>query len=133
MGGRTIGINRHYLNQFELANKIQQMFFADGYEPSVIMSMRPIYLDANISRFELNILGQQQIYRHGPSQALKIEWPSTILDSSISYQFEDYYNLRTGEKFSGPWSLFRFIDKYPLQATKLGNCLLYTSPSPRDV
>ena len=119
--GRTIGVNRRYLKQFELADDIKKLFFSNQYEPRFAMSMRPIYLDANVSRFELNIMGQRQIYRHGPAQALNVEWPATILDSSVTYQFEDYYNARNGRNFQGPWSLFRFIDKHPLQNTKFGN------------
>ncbi|MDX1693225.1 MAG: type VI secretion system membrane subunit TssM [Ketobacteraceae bacterium] len=119
--GYSLAVNRHYLAQFERAQKIQELFFSDGDNPAVGFSTRPVYLDANVSRFEINMLGERQVYRHGPPRLMEIRWPSGTLDSAISFQFEDYYNARAGDRVDGPWSLFRFLDKYPLEPTRHGN------------
>ena len=46
-------------------------------------SLRPLYLDANVSRFELDMLGERMQYRHGPSQKTKVSWPADQLVSDI--------------------------------------------------
>ena len=119
--GYSLGINRHYLAQFERADQIRELFFAGGSEPALSFSTRPVYLDANVSRFELSLLGERQIYRHGPAQLMEVHWPPRSLESSVAYQFEDYYNAKEGDRVDGPWSLFRFLDKYPLESTRHGN------------
>ncbi|PCJ44642.1 MAG: type VI secretion system membrane subunit TssM [Moraxellaceae bacterium] len=120
VGNRTIGLSKKSLAQFEQAAEIRRVFFASGDEPSLQFSMRPLYLDANVSRFELDMLGQQMRYRHGPSQKSQVSWPADQLLSDISFEFEDYYGARTGEKSEGVWSLFRFIDAHPLKRSSYG-------------
>ncbi len=115
VGNRTIGLSNRSLAQFEQAAEIRRIFFASGDEPIVQFSLRPLYLDANVSRFELDMLGERMQYRHGPSQKTKVSWPADQLVSDIHFEFEDYYGARTGAKSDGVWSLFRFIDKHPLK------------------
>lgn len=115
VGNRTIGLSKKSLQQFEQAAEIRRVFFASGDEPTVQFSLRPLYLDANVSRFELDMLGQRMQYRHGPSQKSKVDWPGDQLMSDIAFEFEDYYGSRTGSKSEGVWSLFRFLDTHPLK------------------
>ncbi|OUS31429.1 hypothetical protein A9Q99_02320 [Gammaproteobacteria bacterium 45_16_T64] len=115
VGNRTIGMSVKSLSQFEQAAEIRRVFFSSGDEPALQFSLRPLYLDANVSRFELDMLGQRMQYRHGPSQKSKVNWPGDQLMSDIRFEFEDYYGARTGDRSEGVWSLFRFLDLHPLR------------------
>lgn len=121
LDGHSLAIGRHALRQFEAVEQIRSQYFHAGETLKVSFAVRPVYLDANVSRFELQMMDQRQVYRHGPAQLLSVDWPASDLTTTMAYQFQDYYNATINDSTEGPWSLFRFIDRYPLANTKHGN------------
>ena len=91
--------------------------FASSDVPSVGFKLRATYLDANINRFELNMLGERLEYRHGPARKNQVSWPSDLGVEAVKYTFEDHYGVQFSGQEQGVWALFRFLDRYPLAKT----------------
>lgn len=112
-----LAIRKQALIAFEQAALIRKVFFVDSDLPQVSFKLRAIYLDANINRFELNLLGEHLEYRHGPARRNEVSWPSTPEAESVRYVFEDHYGIQFSNQVSGEWGLFRFLDQFPLAKT----------------
>lgn len=115
--GQSLALSRRSLAAFEQAENIRKVLFANGDVPSVAFKLRAIYLDANINRFELNMLGERLEYRHGPDRKNDVSWPSVSGVETVKYTFEDHYGVQYSNQVDGVWSLFRFLDRYPLSKT----------------
>ena len=110
--GRTIGLSRESLNTFENADLIKNTFFPGGDKvPKVTFSMKPIYLDANIISFLLEIDGQQLSYRHGPMRSTNLQWPGPDGSSRVRMSFEASSGSHVSRTKEGPWGLFRVLDE----------------------
>jgi len=119
--GKRLPMSRRAIEQFERASEIRQVFFSDGDKPTVNFSLKAQSLDANVSRFDFDFLGERFSYRHGPAKKYQVEWPGDQEQTDIRFEFEDYYGLRTGDGAEGVWSLFRFVDDYPLKKSRYAN------------
>ena len=110
--GRTIGLSRDALNTFENAALIKNTFFPGGDKtPKVTFSMKPTYLDANITSFLLEVDGQQLSYRHGPMRATNLQWPGPDGSSRVRMSFEASSGSQVSRTKEGPWGLFRLLDE----------------------
>jgi len=108
---RNLGLSGPALAQIKRAVDIKQMFFQDGGNlPIIRFSLKPVYLDAGIKRFLLELNGQQLSYQHGPTRSTKVEWPGPEENRQVRLIFE---RLGAGE-FSivkdGPWAWFKMLD-----------------------
>lgn len=120
--GHTIGLYAESLRQFELAAYIFKVFFQSGkQQPDVSFSMRPIYLDATISRFEMQMLGQKLSYRHGPQAYTKLSWPFSDNVNTIKWSFEDVNGARVTKSIEGSWALFKLMHTFPLERTAVSD------------
>ena len=118
--GRSLAISATALRQFELAENIRRVFFKENKDfPSIKYSLRPLYLDSNIARFELKQGDQKVVYRHGPLIATKMTWPGDTDYNIAKISFEDLNGDRVAYKEDGPWAFFRIMDNYKLKTTKL--------------
>ncbi len=120
--GHTLAISNYALKQFERAENIRTVFFKEdrGY-PKIKYSLRPLYLDSNIARFELKQGDQKVTYRHGPLIPSKMSWPGNADYNEAKLMFEDLNGDRVAYKEEGPWAFFRIMDNYELQSTKLND------------
>lgn len=84
------------------------------------MMLRPVYLDANVSRFELRLDDRRLSYRHGPQRPISLEWPVESTAPGLSMSFEDYNGLLTKRTFQGAWSLVRMLDQFKLESGQEG-------------
>ena len=119
--GQSLGLSRKTLAGFEQARRIRRAFFAEGEQPRVDFKLRATYLDANINRFTLNLLGQRLEYRHGPARSRELTWPALDDREQVRYLFEDHYGVQYTGQVSGIWALYRFLDRFPLQPTDYGD------------
>ncbi|WP_027708341.1 type VI secretion system membrane subunit TssM [Zooshikella ganghwensis] len=109
--GQSLGISSRALRMFETGAKIRRVFFQDGAAtPQLNFSMKPVYLDANVARVEVDIDGQKLVYRHGPRVPQKVSWPQEAGESSIL--FEDLNGVRVAFREQGIWSFFRVMDNF---------------------
>jgi type VI secretion system protein ImpL len=66
-------------------------------------------MDATVTRFTLQMDGQNFEYRHGPQQSLPLSWPGRA--GEASFNFEDRGTTIPGLSASGPWAWFRLLEK----------------------
>lgn len=110
--GQTLGLTRAYLTQLQRADKVREILFNNRSEIFAELQLQPIYLDANVSRFDLDMMGERISYRHGPPKITKVTWPANINDAHIAMRFEAYNGQLVTHDITGQWALFRLIDAY---------------------
>jgi len=112
-GAVPIEISGEALRQFERANAIKETFFRGGGDtPSVRFEMRPIGMDATISKFSLNLAGKTIAYSFGPQITEYLEWPGP--DQNAEVRIEMSPPAPGGASMlreRGPWAWFRVLDK----------------------
>jgi type VI secretion system protein ImpL len=104
---------RGLLQQFQTVQRIREIFFKSGAKPEVRFNMTPDSLDANVSRFSLEVDGQTLEYRHGPLQSRSFTWPGAAAGHA-AVEF-DVGNLPNVVSFQGPWAWFRALDQAKIQ------------------
>ena len=120
--GNTLSISNKALKQFERADNIRKVFFKNNRDyPEVTYSLKPLYLDSNIARFEIKQGDQKVIYRHGPLISSKMNWPGNGGFNEARLMFEDLNGDRVAYRENGPWAFFRIMDNYKLQTTRLND------------
>ncbi len=124
---QSIGVSQATLKQFQYAAKIREVFFGGGGElPSVEFNLKPVYLDANVAKFTLNLNGQTNTYRHGPTVTKQFQWPGPDSTGNVRLVFmslNGQLNSHTGE---GPWAWFRTLDKAEIEQKSLADRYLIT-------
>ena len=119
--GQGLALSKRTLARFEQADQIRKVFFFDSDAPQVSFKLRATYLDANINRFELSMLGERLEYRHGPARRNELSWPTDNSQDAIRYVFEDHYGVQFRDQVGGAWALFRLLDRFPLKKTRYGD------------
>lgn len=120
--GFTLAVSNKTLRQFERAENIRKVFFKEKSDhPEINYSLRPMYLDSNITRFEIRQGDQIVTYQHGPLLLSKMIWPGNTDFNEAKIVFEDLHGDRVAYKENGPWAFFRIMDNYELQSTKLND------------
>ena len=118
-GKQSVSISSSTLKQFQNASKIKEIFFqSGGVQPQVRFELKPVYLDANVAKFWLNLEGQQTSYRHGPARAMPFQWPGSQA-GLVRYGFETLDGKQVARSEEGPWAWFRLLDK--MQMTQSAN------------
>ncbi len=113
--GQAIGLSKSTLAQLQRANKIQELFFRNG-QLSVPFVMRPLSLDATVSKFDMT-LGEQHItYRHGPRRPINLQWPTSASDS-VALTLEGQHGMLSSRTEVGPWAWFRVLNSATLNKT----------------
>jgi len=125
-GGHPMGISSGSLRQFERAAKIREIFFSAGPRPKVDFSLKPSYLDANVSRFLLDLDGQKVSYSHGPARTHHLTWPAPDASGRVRIVFEDLDGKRSSLAKEGPWAWFRLLDDMQVKETRQADRFLVT-------
>ena len=100
------------LQQMQGAAAIREAFFQDGGgNPVVHFSLKPVYLDAQVTQFLLNLEGQQFVYRHGPAKFTEARWPGTSGNSQVRIVFEGKDGVQSSRTEEGPWAWFRILEE----------------------
>ncbi|MDD5036735.1 MAG: type VI secretion system membrane subunit TssM, partial [Methylococcaceae bacterium] len=113
---QSLGLSQAAIGEFQLAAKIRDaFFFGTAQTPQVQFDLKPMDLDPNVDSFRLNIEGQEIVYRHGPEQVSRIQWPGPAAGSGVRIAFEmpDKRQLSRGKE--GPWAWFRLLDESSLR------------------
>ncbi len=99
------------LRQFRRAQAIKQTYFqGGGNRPGVRFALKPLYLDAEVSQFLLDIDGQQFTYRHGPARPESAQWPGSAGPPQTRVIFEGG-GQRASLSKEGTWAWFRVLDQ----------------------
>ncbi|WP_455205296.1 type VI secretion system membrane subunit TssM [Kaarinaea lacus] len=117
---RSLGLSRETLRAFENAYTIRNTFFASGDpNPKVTFNLKPTYLDANITRFSLDIDGQKISYSHGPMRTEKLQWPGPDGSSRVRMSFEASSGSHITRTKEGTWAFFRVLDESEIIGSSL--------------
>ena len=109
--GVSLGLPGALLDNFQLAEQIRDAFFQDGgTRPSVQFDLKPVFLSDQLTQFHLDIEGQKNIYRHGPTRAKSARWPNSDGPREVRIIFTDRAGKQTTFKEEGPWGWFRILD-----------------------
>lgn len=104
---------RGLLQQFQTVQRIREIYFKTGPKPEVRFNMTPDSLDANVSRFSLEVDGQILEYRHGPLQSRSFTWPGAAAGhAAVDFEAGNSPNVVA---FQGPWAWFRALDQAKVQ------------------
>jgi len=101
------------LERFRSAARIRDVFFPRGSAgPTLKLTFRPMDLDQDIDRFQLEIDGQTVRYAHGPQVPTIVKWPGPRGSAWI-----EVTPATAGARveYSGPWALFRLLDHAAIQ------------------
>jgi type VI secretion system protein ImpL len=107
------GANAEELERFRAAAKIRDVLFPAGTNrPAFELTFRPLDMDPDIDRLELDIDGQTIRYAHGPLLPVTVKWPGALGHVRIAVT-----PAMTGasEEYAGPWALFRLMDHAALK------------------
>ena len=108
--GVSVGPSLAMLRQFESAKDIREMFFRPGgQESEVRFRLTPTELDADVTRFLLELDGQNVEYRHGPERSVAASWPGQSAGPA-AVTFEMRAGGRPNAAFQGAWAWFRLLD-----------------------
>jgi type VI secretion system protein ImpL len=96
------------LERFRAAARIRDVFFVQGgAHPGLRLTFRPVDMDEDIDRFQLEIDGQTVRYAHGPPEPTTIDWPGARGTARIEVSPAGNGPMPA---YSGPWALFRLLD-----------------------
>ena len=125
--GQSIDISSSQLRQIHYASKIRDVFFrGGGQEPAIKFKLKPVYLDANVSKFTLLLDGQSNVYRHGPMVSRPFQWPGPDTAGRVSLIFESLNGKTSRQLEEGPWAWFRVLDHAKTEQTANANRLKVT-------
>jgi len=117
---KALGLSPVAIRQFQLASKIRDAFFPTGGAiPQVQFELKPVALDARVGTFRLNIEGQELVYRHGPEQLTKFQWPGTNNSAGVRVVFEALDGSQVSRSKEGAWAMFRLFDDFNIEPTAL--------------
>jgi type VI secretion system protein ImpL len=80
------------------------------------LTLVPVRLDADVSRFVLEVDGQSFDYRHGPQRQWSVTWPGEGLGMA-RIMFEEASGGRPTVIEEGPWAFFRLLDDSRVSAS----------------
>ncbi len=102
---------------FQRAAAIRETFFrAGGNAPGMRLDFKPDAMDTSITQFILDVDGQIVRYAHGPAIPVSIQWPGPRGSTQVRVELSPPSTAgRSGMVTSGPWALFRMIDRLQLE------------------
>jgi type VI secretion system protein ImpL len=103
------------LQQFQLAAKIRDSFFAAGSNPTVRFEITPLSIDSDAKKAVLTVDGQEVPYEGGLARPMVVQWPGpgNVRQSEIAIEGVD--GQKATLQRGGAWSLFRLLDAAQLE------------------
>lgn len=127
MDNQSLGLSPATIRQFQNAAAIRSAFFsAGGQMPAVSFELKPISLDENVATFRFNLEGQEVVYRHGPEQVTRLQWPGPSAGAGVRIVFEAVDGRQVSRSKEGSWAFFRLLDEAVVQQTELPERFLVT-------
>jgi type VI secretion system protein ImpL len=112
MDGQGPNLSEAVLKQIQNAAKIREAFFAGGGQtPSVQFELKPVFLDANVKAFRLNIEGQTTEYLRESTLSSSFKWPGPQTNVGVKMTFELLDGREISRSEQGPWAWLRMLDK----------------------
>ncbi|MEO1190943.1 MAG: type VI secretion system membrane subunit TssM [Pseudomonadota bacterium] len=117
-GGLSLGFNPSSLASLQAGAWIGDAFFdAGGTQPVLKFTITPESLDANAVRVDLELAGEDIVYRHGPLRPRSVTWPGQDNEGLVRVVITDIAGRSESLEQTGPWALFRLFDQQGLRPT----------------
>ena len=112
-----LSVSHNTLAAFQNASVIRDVFFRSGGQSlELSFELTPLTMDPRITQFILDIDGQIATYSHGPTRTFGFKWPVPNGQGRVRMQITPPLPSGTsGASLSGPWALFRMLDKMEFQ------------------
>jgi type VI secretion system protein ImpL len=112
----ALGMSQEVLDGFQRAAKIRDAFFGGGgRQASIRFDLKPLAIDAGLSKLTLEIDGQQLVHvANAAPRATAFQLPSGKGNGQV--HFETTPPGRSELRTDGSWAWFRMIDKGTLEA-----------------
>ncbi|HCZ9051345.1 TPA: type VI secretion system membrane subunit TssM [Vibrio alginolyticus] len=107
---KEIGVRPETLMVFQRAQRIRQSFFESDNSLRVEFGMKPVYLDQHITRFVLELGGQDLVYKHGPARAKSLSWPAGQDQTRIVFTPPES-KREIAHTYEGEWGIFMLLDQ----------------------
>ncbi|HHF3242483.1 TPA: type VI secretion system membrane subunit TssM [Vibrio alginolyticus] len=107
---KEIGVRPETLMVFQRAQRIRQSFFESDNSLRVEFGMKPVYLDQHITRFVLELGGQDLVYKHGPARAKSLSWPAGQDQTRIVFTPPES-KREIAYTYEGEWGIFKLLDQ----------------------
>ncbi|WP_330163086.1 type VI secretion IcmF C-terminal domain-containing protein, partial [Vibrio harveyi] len=107
---KEIGVRPETLAVFQKAKRIRQTFFEPDNSLRVEFGMKPVYLDQHITRFVLELGGQDLVYKHGPARAKSLSWPAGQDQTRIVFTPPES-KREIAHTYEGEWGIFKLLDQ----------------------
>lgn len=107
---KEIGVRPETLMVFQRAQRIRQSFFESDNSLRVEFGMKPVYLDQHITRFVLELGGQDLVYKHGPARAKSLSWPVGQDQTRIVFTPPES-KREIAHTYEGEWGIFKLLDQ----------------------
>jgi type VI secretion system protein ImpL len=113
----ALGMSQEVLDSFQRAAKIRDAFFGSGgRQPSIRFDLKPVAIDAGMSKLTLEIDGQQLVYgANAAPRSTAFQLPSGKGNGQV--HFETMPPGRSELRTDGSWAWFRMIDKGTLETS----------------
>lgn len=127
---RSLGISSEALSQLKRAALIKEMFFQDGgNQVTVRFKLKPVYLDAGVKRFIIDLTGEQFSYQHGPTRTSNIEWPGQGDNNRARIIFERIGAGSFSITKDGPWAWFKLLNDAKLERRSNDRAIIHFTTS----
>ncbi|KXZ37576.1 type VI secretion system membrane subunit TssM [Vibrio alginolyticus] len=107
---KEIGVRPETLMVFQRAQRIRQSFFESDNSLRVEFGMKPVYLDQHITRFVLELGGQDLVYKHGPARPKSLSWPAGQDQTRIVFTPPES-KREIAHTYEGEWGIFKLLDQ----------------------
>lgn len=115
--GQSIHFTPELLIQLERAAIIRTMFFNSDRQLAVAFSLQPMALEPGVTSLTFTLNNQIAEDKRSNSKIFhKFNWPDSNKDQIATLSFSNHSG-KAATTTTGPWALFRLLDKANLQAT----------------
>lgn len=111
-----IGLNNNFLMQLERAAIIKTMFFDNKQQLQVNFSLRLQSLGPEVKQFEFKLNDQNFADKKWNKVRHAFTWPALNASQMASITFTDSDSEKHTLAFTGPWALFKILDKSSVNA-----------------
>ncbi|RZJ07552.1 MAG: hypothetical protein EOP39_16065 [Rubrivivax sp.] len=111
--GTPLGTDTGTLPQFQRAQVIREAFFANGAQPGVRLTIKPLEMDERLREFLLDVDGQMVRYDHGPQIPTEVRWPGPKGTGVVRVSVQPVGG--SGLVNDGPWALFRMFERVAIK------------------
>ncbi len=117
----SLGISQDVLNEFQRAARIRDAFFgAGGRQASMRFDLKPVSVDAGLSKLTLDIDGQQLAYApNSAPRATSFQLPSGKGSGQVHLEAAPA-GARSDLRTDGNWAWFHMMDKGTVEPTAQG-------------